>query len=137
ASSASTSSPLSSPRSISAEATRSIAAQWRRSNFSAAVRLRMSPFGATLSPAFGATLSNELGFYLNARVLHDLDEALIALLMLIQCTDPALADFDLGHHPAGPHCHGRGRRIFRSDDAGDDVSFGIMNSEDFHSRLLM
>src|SRR5436309_7563367 len=31
----------------------------------------MSPaFGATLCPAFGTMLSNELGFYLNARVLH-------------------------------------------------------------------
>src|SRR5262249_26122703 len=79
ASSASTSSPVSAARSLNASATRSIASQWRRTNFSALVLLRMSPFGATLSPAFGATLSNELGFYLNARVLHDFDEALIAL----------------------------------------------------------
>jgi hypothetical protein len=36
-----------------------------------------------MSSAFGAMFCNELGFYVYTRVLHDLDEVAITLLMLI------------------------------------------------------
>ena len=39
--------------------------------------------GLRMSPAFGAMFCNELGFYVYTRVLHDLDEVAITLLMLI------------------------------------------------------